>query len=424
MRVVFERNAFCLQELSLSLGSAKGEPLADVPIGKHDAMAWDDARSGVRVQRVSNLAGAARCAHERRHLAIRCHASARDLLDNLVYALEEALVPARTFFCGGMCIHGCSIQSKMGESVYTASDLPIVPRAHDIARLQLPRMGTDHLKGAAISSQLMKRARGMSIMGMSFGSQEEPLLGEVVYVGNTHSEHPRSGLAISGLIVGILALITSLLPIINNISFFAALVGAVLAIVGLVSCLRGKRGAKGLAIAAVAVNVVAIVAVLVSQSMYSSAIDSAVNGPQAVASSKGGTDSKAGSNKEDEEDDAENLAVGSKVELANGVTVSVDEIVTGLVNYDGTAMTGVCVTYVNNSDKTASFNSYDWKGESSNGVQSDSSYYSEATEDLSYGDLSAGGTVTGFVYFEGDLARVLYYSSAFSDAAAASWKIS
>lgn len=46
MRVVFERNAFCLQELSLSLGSAKGEPLADVPIGKHDAMAWDDARSG------------------------------------------------------------------------------------------------------------------------------------------------------------------------------------------------------------------------------------------------------------------------------------------------------------------------------------------------------------------------------------------
>lgn len=261
-------------------------------------------------------------------------------------------------------------------------------------------------------------------MGMSFGSQGEPLLGEVVYVGNTHSEHPRSGLAISGLIVGILALIASLLPIINNISFFAALVGAVLAIVGLVSCLRGKRGAKGLAIAAVAVNVVAIVAVLVSQSMYSSAIDSAVNGPQAVASSKGGTDSTAGSNKEDEEDDAENLAVGSKVELANGVTVSVDEIVTGLVNYDGTAMTGVCVTYVNNSDKTASFNSYDWKGESSNGVQSDSSYYSEATEDLSYGDLSAGGTVTGFVYFEGDLARVLYYSSAFSDAAAASWKIS
>lgn len=264
-------------------------------------------------------------------------------------------------------------------------------------------------------------------MGMSFGSQGEPLLGEVVYVGNTHSEHPRSGLAISGLIVGILALITSLLPIINNISFFAALVGAVLAIVGLVSCLRGKRGAKGLAIAAVAVNVVAIVAVLVSQSMYSSAIDSAVNGPQAVSSSKGGTDSTAGSNKEDEEDEedvAENLAVGSKVELANGVTVSVDEIVTGLVNYDGTAMTGVRVTYVNNSDKTASFNSYDWKGESSNGVQSDSSYYSEATEDLSYGDLSAGGTVTGFVYFEGDLARVLYYSSAFSDAAAASWKIS
>ncbi len=195
MRVVFERNAFCLQELSLSLGSAKGEPLADVPIGKHDAMAWDDARSGVRVQRVSNLAGAARCAHERRHLAIRCHASARNLLDNLVYALEEALVPARAFFLVAGCASmAARFNRRWVRAFYTASDLPIVPRAHDIARSQLPRMGTDRLKGAAISSQLMKRARGMSIMGMSFGSQGEPLLGEVVYVGNTHSEHPRSGL--------------------------------------------------------------------------------------------------------------------------------------------------------------------------------------------------------------------------------------
>ncbi len=44
-------------------------------------------------------------------------------------------------------------------------------------------------------------------------------------------KQPRSGLAIAGLVLGIIALVTSLMPIINNMSFFAALVGAVLAIV-------------------------------------------------------------------------------------------------------------------------------------------------------------------------------------------------
>ncbi|MFR3451650.1 MAG: DUF4352 domain-containing protein [Collinsella sp.] len=78
-------------------------------------------------------------------------------------------------------------------------------------------------------------------------------------------------------------------------------------------------------------------------------------------------------------------------------------------------MTGVRVTYSNNSDEALSFNSYDWKGESASGVQSDATYYSEAAEELSYGDLSAGGTVSGYVYFEGDLANVLYLSSPFAD---------
>lgn len=34
------------------------------------------------------------------------------------------------------------------------------------------------------------------------------------------SKQPRSGLAIAGLVLGIIALLTSLLPIINNMSFF------------------------------------------------------------------------------------------------------------------------------------------------------------------------------------------------------------
>ncbi len=239
------------------------------------------------------------------------------------------------------------------------------------------------------------------------------------------SKQPRSGLTIAGLILGIIALLTSLLPIINNMSFFVALVGAVLAIIGLVACMRGKRAGKGLAIAAVVVNVISIVAVIASQSMYSAAIDDAMNGPQAVQESQDedAAEDNASESKPDYSAGEKKLAVGASVELSNGMTVAVDEIVPGLTNYDGATLTGVRVTYANNSDEALSFNSYDWKGESASGVQSDATYYSEATEELSYGDLSAGGTVSGYVYFEGDLSNVLYFSSPFADGPAATWGV-
>lgn len=244
-------------------------------------------------------------------------------------------------------------------------------------------------------------------------------------VEHDQSKQPRSGLAIAGLVLGIIALLTSLMPIINNMSFFVALVGAVLAIVGLVACMRGKRAGKGLAVAAIVVNVISVAAVIASQGMYSAAIDDAMNGPQAVqeSQSEDAAGDEVDESKVDESVGEKRLSVGASVELSNGMTVSVDEVVPGLANYDGTTVTGVRVTYVNNSDEALSFNSYDWKGESASGVQSDATYYSEATEELSYGDLSAGGTVSGYVYFDGDLSNVLYFSSPFADGPAATWGI-
>lgn len=242
---------------------------------------------------------------------------------------------------------------------------------------------------------------------------------------NENPKQPRSALAIAGLVLGILGLVTSLLPFINNVSFFVALIGAALAIAGLVTCMRGKRAGKGLAIGAIVVNVVAIGAVLASQSMYGAAIDSAMEGPQAVEATQSGDKAKDEKGKGDDakKDSAKDLAVGSVVDLQNGLSVSVDEVVPGLTNFDGAAMTGVRVTYANNGEEPASFSEYDWKGENASGVRSDTSYYSEATEGLSYGDLASGGTVTGFIYFEEGATKVMYFSSPFADEPAASWII-
>lgn len=88
---------------------------------------------------------------------------------------------------------------------------------------------------------------------------------------------PRSGLAIAGLVLGIIALLTSFLPIINNFSAVLAFIGAIFSVIGLVGALRGKKLGKGMAIAATVINVVVIAVVLGTQSMYSAAINEATN---------------------------------------------------------------------------------------------------------------------------------------------------
>ena len=96
-----------------------------------------------------------------------------------------------------------------------------------------------------------------------------------------------SAMAIAGLVLGIVALVTSWMPILNNGSFFLALLGAIFAIVGLASTLRRTRSGKVLALAGLIICIIACAAVLAAQQATSKAIndavDSAKNGP-AVAS--------------------------------------------------------------------------------------------------------------------------------------------
>ena len=124
------------------------------------------------------------------------------------------------------------------------------------------------------------------------------------------------------------------------------------------------------------------------------------------------------------EESTENLVVGTTVNLPDGLSVAVDSVEPGLTNFDGSAMTGVHVTYTNNGDDGASYNVYDWKGEDANGAQQSTGYYSEGSDELSSGTLAKGGTVSGNVYFEGDLARVLYFGNPLEKTATASWSLS
>lgn len=237
---------------------------------------------------------------------------------------------------------------------------------------------------------------------------------------------PRSVMGIIGLVLAVIAAATSIMPVINNISFFLALVSAVLSIASIVSCARGKRTGKGMAVAGLALSILSVVIVLATQSMYSSAMDDAVNGPEVSGVSAQQTDrdaSKDGGSAADEAD-PQNLGVGSSIDLENGLSVGIDAIDTSIVNYDGSPLVAVQVTYVNNSKKSADFNMYDWKGEDVQGARETPTIFVDGDKELGSGSLAPGGSKTGFLYFKEGTVKALYFSSALSDDPAASWSLS
>ena len=237
----------------------------------------------------------------------------------------------------------------------------------------------------------------------------------------------QSVIAIVGLVLAIIALLVSFVPIVNNGAFVLGLVGAVFAIVGIAQTGKGKRRGRGTAVAGLIVAILALVIVLVTQSMYSAAIDSVTNGAQptdassssaAPAASTDAVSSSASSA------DYSNMAPGQSVDLDNGLSVSVDKVEAGLSNYDGSKVTQVTVTYKNNGSSNASFNAFDWKASDANGAQRDETYYASQENALNSGTLSAGGTVTGTIAFEGDITKVYYYSSIVQSDSNIAWAVS
>ena len=84
-----------------------------------------------------------------------------------------------------------------------------------------------------------------------------------------------SAMAITGLVLGIIGLLLSAVPIINNFAFVLAVLGLLFGVVGLVKVKKGKRKGNKIAIVAIILSVLAAIIVLVSQQIYSNALDEA-----------------------------------------------------------------------------------------------------------------------------------------------------
>ncbi|TFV65318.1 UNVERIFIED_ORG: DUF4190 domain-containing protein [Bacillus sp. AZ43] len=82
-----------------------------------------------------------------------------------------------------------------------------------------------------------------------------------------------AGLAIASMVLGIIALLLSWIPIINNVAAVIALVGLGLGIPALLRARRGTHSGTGMAITGLVTSVIAIVLVILTQLLFVEAIE-------------------------------------------------------------------------------------------------------------------------------------------------------
>ncbi|WP_165246892.1 DUF5067 domain-containing protein [Adlercreutzia sp. ZJ141] len=190
-----------------------------------------------------------------------------------------------------------------------------------------------------------------------------------------------------GLIAGIVALATSFMPIINNISFFVALIGAVFAIVGIVSSSKGKRRGKALSIAALIVSALAVVVVLASQSFYSAAIDEAFDTDTNNSAPVESTDDASGVGAPTEAQKNE----AASAEVPYVVSIDNCELTT---DYEGNPAIVVTYTWTNNSENAQAFDVAIDDKAFQNGVQLDFAVVDGMDASASWNEVKPGSTNT------------------------------
>lgn len=209
---------------------------------------------------------------------------------------------------------------------------------------------------------------------------------------------PLSALAVTALVLGIISLLLSWVPILNNLIFILALIATVVAIVAVVQTRPNKahRG-SGMAITSLVISILAIVVVFGSQAMYSKAIDEAF-GTASVAPSAGASSSSSGVASQPAE--ASKASEDSNVaQLKNGkVTIEVKKVEKSVNDYEGKPT--VAVTFVITNNDTSNFNPFEYRLQAfQNKVELDTAVYFDAKPEGyepmdAFKELQPGGSIS------------------------------
>lgn len=147
-----------------------------------------------------------------------------------------------------------------------------------------------------------------------------------------------SGLAVAGLALGIIAIVLSGIPIINNIAF---VLGLLALIFGIVVLAKSKNAGKGKAITAIVLGALSMIVVLTAQAFYGSILNQATDSLEQTSAELQSTADKATG------DATEEL-------LANDVSIEIGSFTATHDEY-GVMSTEVPVTVTNKNSQNKSY---------------------------------------------------------------------
>jgi hypothetical protein len=178
-------------------------------------------------------------------------------------------------------------------------------------------------------------------------------------------EKGSNGLATAGFVLGLLALLSSWIPVLNIVGIILGVIGVVLAAVGLAKSKKVNAG-KGLAIAGLVLGALAVIVAVLINAVFVSAVDKAVEettstsveapsdaGDEAASDDKAAPDAELGTTR------ANPAPVGSAIS-GDDWTVKINSVKT--INEDSIGQTPAAGSTLLAIDMTATYNGDDEQG--------------------------------------------------------------
>lgn len=94
------------------------------------------------------------------------------------------------------------------------------------------------------------------------------------YAGAPAPQPVKKGLAVASLVLGILALIGCLIPLLNVVSILLAIVAIVLGVLAVRAVKKGRSGGKGMAVTGIILSVLAIIGAIIANVLFGAAVES------------------------------------------------------------------------------------------------------------------------------------------------------
>lgn len=215
-------------------------------------------------------------------------------------------------------------------------------------------------------------------------------------------EKKNESIAISliALIIGILAIVLSWVPIVNNLAAIFAIIGLIF---GIIAVVINRKNKKTIGIVAIVVSIISFIIVLATQTFYSAKIDEAFKTSDSSSNiskttGKATEESKSEAKKEDSGWDE-----ATKTFTTNDGVLKIDKV-EKTTDYDGKAAIKVYFTLTNTSTENKNaqtlFQNFTRVQQKSTNTSNDLQYtmlsFDNAEEDHLNDNINTNGTVSGY----------------------------